>query len=171
MQFPTEPGGLGHEGWGVIDALGEGVSALALGDRVAALTYHAYATHDIADADRVVRLPSDWTVNPFFPRAARLRHEHFRALRDRGRADVAIVGGGFSARSSPSLHPRRRTGHRHFQACLFPRYRKAHGGCGGDRDGRSLADHRAVKALTAGRFCERVIERSASPGRSISPPS
>src|SRR2546423_13783465 len=24
MRFPTEPGALGHEGWGVIDALGEG---------------------------------------------------------------------------------------------------------------------------------------------------
>src|SRR5437870_977086 len=41
MSFPTEPGGLGHEGWGRIDALGDGVSGLTLGDRVAALTYHA----------------------------------------------------------------------------------------------------------------------------------
>ncbi|MFC7608267.1 hypothetical protein [Teichococcus aestuarii] len=24
MQFPGDPGGLGHEGWGVIDAVGEG---------------------------------------------------------------------------------------------------------------------------------------------------
>lgn len=36
MQFPTEPGGLGHEGWGAVDAVGEGVSGLAAGDRVAA---------------------------------------------------------------------------------------------------------------------------------------
>jgi D-arabinose 1-dehydrogenase-like Zn-dependent alcohol dehydrogenase len=28
MQFPTEPGGLGHEGWGRIDALGTGVDGL-----------------------------------------------------------------------------------------------------------------------------------------------
>jgi D-arabinose 1-dehydrogenase-like Zn-dependent alcohol dehydrogenase len=34
MQFPTEPGALGHEGWGVIDAVGEGVQGLAVGDRV-----------------------------------------------------------------------------------------------------------------------------------------
>src|SRR5438045_8519955 len=34
MRFPTEPGALGHEGWGVIDALGEGVEELSLGERV-----------------------------------------------------------------------------------------------------------------------------------------
>ena len=38
MHFPTEPGGLGHEGWGVIDAVGQGVAGLAVGDRVAAIS-------------------------------------------------------------------------------------------------------------------------------------
>ncbi|MFL6754804.1 MAG: alcohol dehydrogenase catalytic domain-containing protein, partial [Sphingomicrobium sp.] len=28
MQFPTEPGALGHEGYGVVDAIGEGVGGL-----------------------------------------------------------------------------------------------------------------------------------------------
>lgn len=41
MQFPTEPGALGHEGWGIIDAVGEDVHGFAPGDRVAALSYHA----------------------------------------------------------------------------------------------------------------------------------
>jgi D-arabinose 1-dehydrogenase-like Zn-dependent alcohol dehydrogenase len=31
MTFPTEPGSLGHEGWGVVDAVGEGVRALQPG--------------------------------------------------------------------------------------------------------------------------------------------
>ena len=35
MQFPTAPGDLGHEGWGVIEALGDGVEDLAVGHRVA----------------------------------------------------------------------------------------------------------------------------------------
>src|SRR5688572_17596373 len=26
MTYPTEPGALGHEGWGVVDAVGEGVT-------------------------------------------------------------------------------------------------------------------------------------------------
>ena len=25
MRFPTEPGDLGHEGWGIVDSVGEGV--------------------------------------------------------------------------------------------------------------------------------------------------
>src|ERR671927_1393164 len=57
MTFPTEPGALGHEGWGVVDALGEGVEGLSPGDRVAALSYRSYAEYDLADADAVVRLP------------------------------------------------------------------------------------------------------------------
>ena len=33
MQFPTEPGALGHEGWGTVDAVGDGVDGLQVGDR------------------------------------------------------------------------------------------------------------------------------------------
>src|SRR5947209_10343157 len=65
MQFPTEPGALGHEGWGVVDAAGEGVAELAVGDRVAALSYKAYAEYDLADADAVVRLPDALASEPF----------------------------------------------------------------------------------------------------------
>src|SRR5438270_7938642 len=57
MQFPTEPGALGHEGWGVIDAIGEGVRELKRGDRVGALSGKAYAECDMADASNVVKLP------------------------------------------------------------------------------------------------------------------
>src|ERR1700712_3597540 len=42
MHFPTEPGGLGHEGWGRIDAIGPQVDRLHVGERVAVLSYHAY---------------------------------------------------------------------------------------------------------------------------------
>jgi threonine dehydrogenase-like Zn-dependent dehydrogenase len=57
MQFPTEPGALGHEGWGCIDAVGEGVEGLRVGDRVGALTGHAYADYDVANASDVVKIP------------------------------------------------------------------------------------------------------------------
>src|SRR5438046_5702610 len=46
MEFPTEPGALGHEGWGVIEALGEGVTELAVGERVGGLYYHACSGAD-----------------------------------------------------------------------------------------------------------------------------
>src|SRR5881628_4101250 len=51
MQFPTEPGALGHEGWGIVDALGDGVAGLRPGERVAALSYRAYAEYDLAEAE------------------------------------------------------------------------------------------------------------------------
>ena len=38
QQYPIDPGVLGHEGWGIVDALGEGVSSLTVGDRVAAVS-------------------------------------------------------------------------------------------------------------------------------------
>src|SRR5690606_12707045 len=41
--YPLEPGAPGHEGWGVVDAVGDGVDTVRVGDRVAALSYHAYA--------------------------------------------------------------------------------------------------------------------------------
>jgi D-arabinose 1-dehydrogenase-like Zn-dependent alcohol dehydrogenase len=65
MQFPTEPGALGHEGWGIIDAIGEGVADLAIGTRVAALSYKSYAEYDIAEADAVVPLPEAIGDAPF----------------------------------------------------------------------------------------------------------
>jgi threonine dehydrogenase-like Zn-dependent dehydrogenase len=66
FQYPTEPGSPGHEGWGTIDALGEDVTGLAVGQRVAALAYRSYAEYDIAGAHAVVPLP-DQLANQFFP--------------------------------------------------------------------------------------------------------
>src|SRR4051794_4643688 len=57
MHFPTEPGALGHEGWGVVDAVGEAGGGIAVGDRVAMLSGKAYAEYDIAEASQLVKLP------------------------------------------------------------------------------------------------------------------
>src|SRR3954469_1046362 len=65
MQFPTPPGDLGHEGWGVVHAVGDDTSGVQPGDRVAALSYHAYAEYDLADADAVIRLPDKLDGQPF----------------------------------------------------------------------------------------------------------
>jgi NADPH2:quinone reductase len=53
------PTGLGLEAAGVVEAVGDGVEALAIGDRVAGCwgPIGAYATHRIAPADKLVRLP------------------------------------------------------------------------------------------------------------------
>ena len=65
MRFPTEPGGLGHEGWGTIDALGEGVEGVSPGQRVAVLSCNAYAEYDLRSASAVVPLPPAIAGRPF----------------------------------------------------------------------------------------------------------
>jgi threonine dehydrogenase-like Zn-dependent dehydrogenase len=95
MTFPTEPGGLGHEGWGVVDAIGSNVGGIALGDRVAALSYHAYATHDIADAGMVVRLPRELDGKPFPGEPLGCAMNIFRRAEIRAGQTVAIIGIGF----------------------------------------------------------------------------
>src|SRR3954465_3793297 len=49
--YPGDAGGLGHEGWGVVDAAGDGVEQLIPGDRVATLSGNSYAEYDLAAAD------------------------------------------------------------------------------------------------------------------------
>ncbi len=95
MQFPTAPGALGHEGWGVIDAIGDGVDGIAVGDRVAALTYNAYAEYDIAKVDGIVVLPAalDGMAFPGEPLGCAMNI--FRRSRIRAGQTVAIVGIGF----------------------------------------------------------------------------
>ncbi|MBE7213403.1 MAG: alcohol dehydrogenase catalytic domain-containing protein, partial [Gluconacetobacter diazotrophicus] len=65
MRFPTAPGDLGHEGWGIVDAVGKAVTAVTPGDRVAALSFRAYAEYDLAEQDAVVPLPEALADLPF----------------------------------------------------------------------------------------------------------
>jgi len=95
MQFPGEPGGLGHEGWGVIDAVGPGVKALKVGDRVAALSYKSYAEYDIAEADAVAPLPDALKDKPFPGEPLGCAMNIFRRSDIQAGQTVAIVGIGF----------------------------------------------------------------------------
>jgi threonine dehydrogenase-like Zn-dependent dehydrogenase len=65
FQYPVPSGAPGHEGWGVVDAVGPGVRNLSLQDRVAALSYRAFAEYDVARADAVVPLPAALDGQPF----------------------------------------------------------------------------------------------------------
>src|SRR5947209_12581811 len=95
MQFPTAPGALGHEGWGIVDALGEDVAGLAVGERVAALSYNAYAEYDLAEADAVVRLPDSLAGEPFPGEPLGCAMNIFARSDIRAGQIVAIVGIGF----------------------------------------------------------------------------
>lgn len=95
MQFPTPPGDLGHEGWGTIEAIGSGVSGLAVGDRVAALSYRAYAESDVAPAEMVVKLPDELDGQPFPGEPLGCAFNIFRRSHIEAGQDVAIIGIGF----------------------------------------------------------------------------
>jgi threonine dehydrogenase-like Zn-dependent dehydrogenase len=95
FQYPMEPGGLGHEGWGVVDAVGEGVADLKRGDRVAMLSGHAYAEYDIAPASDVVPLPEALAGQPFPGEPLGCAVNIFRRSEIRSGDTVAIVGIGF----------------------------------------------------------------------------
>jgi NADPH2:quinone reductase len=62
--YPAElPSGIGNEAAGVVEAVGEGVTAFAAGDRVGYPTgpLGAYASHRAVDASRLVHLPDGIT--------------------------------------------------------------------------------------------------------------
>lgn len=93
--YPVTAGNLGHEGWGVIDTLGEDVTGLEVGDRVAGLSYNAYAEYDIAKADEVVKLPSSLDGKPFPGEPLGCAMNIFNRSDIKQGQKVAIVGAGF----------------------------------------------------------------------------
>ena len=95
ISYPGEPGGLGHEGWGVVDAVGPGVDVIAPGDRVAMLSGRSFARYDIARADAVVTLPPELAGKPFPGEPLGCAMNIFRRSDIRAGQTVAIVGIGF----------------------------------------------------------------------------
>jgi threonine dehydrogenase-like Zn-dependent dehydrogenase len=159
MKFPTEPGALGHEGWGVVDAVGEGVEELAPGDRVAALSYKSYAEHDIADASAVVKLPESLAGKPFPGEPLGCAFNIFRRSDIKPGQTVAIVGIGFLGAILTRLATEAGArviaiSRRPFSLDLARHY--------GAAETIPMDDHYRiidqVKALTGGTFCDRVIE-------------
>lgn len=65
FRYPLEPGSPGHEGWGIVEEAGEKVQDVQKGDRVAFLSYHAYAEYDIARQGAFVQLPHALAGKPF----------------------------------------------------------------------------------------------------------
>src|SRR3954468_12567855 len=65
FQYPLEPGSPGHEGWGVVEAVGDKLNDINIGDRVAFLSYHTYAEYDVAKEGSFVKLPPQLANIPF----------------------------------------------------------------------------------------------------------
>ena len=93
--YPMEPGALGHEGWGRIDALGDGVTQFAVGDRVVMLSTHAYAEYDVADVGSLVALPPALDGQPFPGEPLGCAVNIFKRSGVQPGQTVAVVGVGF----------------------------------------------------------------------------
>ena len=159
MQFPTEPGALGHEGWGVVDALGEGIESLAVGDRVAALSFRSYGEYDIADEASVVKLPEALAGKPFPGEPLGCAMNIFRRSDIQKGQTVAIVGIGFLGAILTRLATDAgarviAVSRRPFSLDVARRF--------GAAETIPMEDHWAiieeVKRLTDGRLCDRVVE-------------
>ncbi|MGA0605406.1 MDR/zinc-dependent alcohol dehydrogenase-like family protein [Phenylobacterium sp. VNQ135] len=159
MTFPTEPGALGHEGWGVVDAVGDGVEELAPGDRVAALSYKSYAEYDVADASACVKLPPELDGKPFPGEPLGCAMNIFRRADVQAGQTVAIVGIGFLGAILTRLATDAGArviaiSRRPFSLDVAKQF--------GAAEVVPMDDHWAiiekVRELTGGTFCERVIE-------------
>jgi threonine dehydrogenase-like Zn-dependent dehydrogenase len=159
MRFPTEPGALGHEGWGVVDAVGAGVEGLQAGQPVTALSYHAYAEYDVADAAAVVPLPEALAGQPFPGEPLGCAMNIFRRSEIAPGQTVAIVGIGFLGAILTRLASE--AGARVIAVSRRPFSLKVARAMGA-AEAIPMADHGpiigAVKELTGGAFCDRVIE-------------
>jgi threonine dehydrogenase-like Zn-dependent dehydrogenase len=159
MTFPTEPGGLGHEGWGVVDAVGPGVASVTVGDRVAALSFKSYAEFDIADESAVVRLPEALADQPFPGEPLGCAMNIFRRADVQAGQTVAIVGIGFLGAILTRLAT-------DAGARVIAVSRRAYSldvaKAFGAAEVVPMDDHwrviERVRELTGGVFCDRVIE-------------
>jgi threonine dehydrogenase-like Zn-dependent dehydrogenase len=159
MRFPSEPGALGHEGWGVVDALGDGVDGLSVGDRVAALSYKSYAEYDLAEAEAVVPLPDALAGRPFPGEPLGCAMNIFRRSGIEAGQTVAVVGVGFLGAILTRLATD--AGARVIAVSRRP-FSLDVARAMGAAEAIPMDDHDAVigqvKELTGGVFCDRVVE-------------
>lgn len=95
MSFPTPPGGLGHEAWGRIDAIGGGVTEFQVGDAAAFLGERGFAEQENVAADHVLPIPASLAGVPLVAEAIGCAFNIYRRAEIRPGDQVAIIGIGF----------------------------------------------------------------------------
>jgi threonine dehydrogenase-like Zn-dependent dehydrogenase len=159
FDYPQPAGAPGHEGWGRVAAVGEGVTGLREGERVAALSYRAHAEYDVADASAVVPLPAALDGVPVPGEALGCAYNIFRRSAIEPGQTVAIVGIGFLGalltRLASHAGARVIAITRRQYALDLARSFGAAATVVMDDHGRVLEE---IRTLTDGRWCERVIE-------------
>ncbi len=94
-QFPSEPGAWGHEGWGVIEKVGDAVKNHKVGERVALLSSHSYAEFDVAHENHVLPIPKKLEKLPFPGEALASTMSIFSRSKIDSHTTVAVIGIGF----------------------------------------------------------------------------
>lgn len=159
FQYPIEAGSPGHEGWGIIDQTGTGIKGLYKGERVAALSYHAYAEYDIVKAENLVPLPESLAGKPFPGEPLGCAVNIFKRSDIKKGDTVAIVGIGFLGALLTQLISK--LGARVIAISRRPYSLEVAKQSGADKT-ILMDDHyriiEEVKELTKGEFCDRVIE-------------
>ncbi|HYC00070.1 MAG TPA: zinc-binding dehydrogenase [Candidatus Limnocylindrales bacterium] len=157
FEYPLAHGAPGHEGWGRVEAVGSQASGLVRGDRVALLSYAAFAEFEAVDAKATVKLPAALDAMPFPGEALGCGLNVWARADIRPGHTVAVVGAGFlgallvrlaSAEGARVLAISRRP---------FSRSLASRMGAGEAFDLDEATVPRVLEA-TSGRGCDRVIE-------------
>lgn len=159
FKYPLAPGELGHDGWGHVDACGPKVKQLQKGDRVALLSYRAFAEYDVAPESAAVRLPEALAGKPFPGEALGCAMNVFQRCDIRPGQTVTVVGVGFLGAVLISLSARagaRVLALSRRSAALKTARQMGAAETLSLQDPKEAAER--VRALTRGRGCERVIE-------------
>ncbi|MDQ3284086.1 MAG: zinc-binding dehydrogenase [Acidobacteriota bacterium] len=159
FNYPLDAGAPGHEGWGVVDAIGDGVENIKTGERVAFLSGRAYAEYDITKSDSLVRIPEQLAGQKFPGEAIGCALNIFRRSEIESGQTVAIIGAGFLGNLLIQLA--RSAGARVVAISRRESAREIAKSCGADET-IPMTDHWEIvgrmKELTQQRGAERVIE-------------
>lgn len=159
FRYPIDAGAPGHEGWGVVDAVGESVIGVRPGQRVALLSGRAFAEYDVADEDSVVVLPPQLDGRPFPGEPLGCAMNIHRRSAIRPGQTVAIIGIGFLGALATRLA--KDAGARVIAITRRPWALELARQYGAD-ELVQMDDHQRVidrvRELTGGGFCERVVE-------------
>jgi threonine dehydrogenase-like Zn-dependent dehydrogenase len=160
FEYPFAPGSPGHEGWGVVEALGLPVEGVSLGERVALLSTRAFAEYDVTDAQALVRLPASLGGAPFPGEALGCAMNVFRRSAIAPGQDVVVIGIGFLGAAVTRLAAR--AGARVTAISRRPFALETARRAGASETIALSDDHglivERIRALTNGRLCDRVIE-------------
>jgi threonine dehydrogenase-like Zn-dependent dehydrogenase len=159
FSYPLTPGSPGHEGWGEIAEVGDGISGFSVGDRVTFLSHKAYAQYDTAPASALIPLPKQFAGLPLPGEPLACVMNIFRRSDIGAGQNVAVIGVGFMGALLIQLAAR--AGANVIALTRRPYALEIARMCGAAH-AVSCADMHAaigsVMELTGGRGCERVIE-------------